>query len=850
MFNSLARRKICSVLLVPIIVGLIFMGAPMNAAWAKPPEGKGPNPAPLPGPDQSPAYPIQTPADARSWGLDSLGNLMRSGHYNSGTNVQPLVLNKDFKVPMPFNLGDFVKNREAALVLGKALFWDMQVGSDGIQACATCHFQAGSDIRTKNQVSTAGEQVKYERAAPWEFEGDNFDIIGFFNAPKTGSDAYETIDDRTWGDNFQLEGIDFPQVITQNAFIEEDNIIKADAAAKNRNDVVGSMGLMTGKFAGVTPGHPVDIYDQTIGLGTMRQRTGRNAPPSVNAVFNLLQFWDGRADSKFNGFNPIGRHDLSSPKYFVNVKGKLKERILNMNVASLASQSTGPPLSDVEMSFADRKWPDIGKKLTGASMKPLAYQKVSKTDSVLGSLVVESSSGSGFGYGLNTTYKALVQAAFKDELWSVSGQALKFPQAKVVPTTQDEQIFIQGPYEIVTLSKGSATLPDGYTQMEANFSLFWGIAIMLYEAELVSPKSRFDKWMEGEINLTDAELDGLNVFVGAGKCIACHSGPEFTNATVRNTRNGAEQIEPIIKQNGDPAFYDNGFYNIGITPTVDDIQRGAKDPNGNPWGNARQFLFQYTGYMNIPFTILGLPITTVTEGYCTEELLNGKCINGEFVKQSGTDQLFAFATDPTLEPTRGVYFLVCNDKNGDKKCGLEDDIAIKTLDQDGNGKACTVRNIELNGPYFHNGGAATLQQLLDEYDIGGKFNKDNLNKVDMLPDITRLNLATASTPKGTNAEEALVSFMLALTDPDVKKEAKPFDHPQLFIPVDGEAEILDATDYDTNPAAPNAWLASNTKFQELPATGAGGGVDLNTFLGLDPFDGDTGKGGIVEDSSS
>ena len=33
----------------------------------------------------------------------------------------------------------------AAIQLGKALFWDMQVGSDGIQACATCHFRAGAE---------------------------------------------------------------------------------------------------------------------------------------------------------------------------------------------------------------------------------------------------------------------------------------------------------------------------------------------------------------------------------------------------------------------------------------------------------------------------------------------------------------------------------------------------------------------------------------------------------------------------------------------------------------------------------------------------------------------------------
>src|SRR5262245_64764241 len=55
-------------------------------------------------------------------------------------------------VPGPSNLDEFVKDPAMARALGKALFWDMQVGSDGVQACASCHFRAGADPRSKNQV--------------------------------------------------------------------------------------------------------------------------------------------------------------------------------------------------------------------------------------------------------------------------------------------------------------------------------------------------------------------------------------------------------------------------------------------------------------------------------------------------------------------------------------------------------------------------------------------------------------------------------------------------------------------------------------------------------------------------
>ena len=66
---------------------------------------------------------------------------------------------RDVDVPGPPNLNEFIKDPVMALALGKALFWDMQVGSDGIQACASCHFRAGADPRSKNQVHPGVKSV-------------------------------------------------------------------------------------------------------------------------------------------------------------------------------------------------------------------------------------------------------------------------------------------------------------------------------------------------------------------------------------------------------------------------------------------------------------------------------------------------------------------------------------------------------------------------------------------------------------------------------------------------------------------------------------------------------------------
>lgn len=66
------------------------------------------------------------------------------------TDLAPL---SSIPVPEPDNLTQFVANKTKVIELGKALFWDVQVGSDSVQSCATCHFHAGSDNRSKNQIS-------------------------------------------------------------------------------------------------------------------------------------------------------------------------------------------------------------------------------------------------------------------------------------------------------------------------------------------------------------------------------------------------------------------------------------------------------------------------------------------------------------------------------------------------------------------------------------------------------------------------------------------------------------------------------------------------------------------------
>jgi hypothetical protein len=108
----------------------------------------------------------------------------------------------------------------------------------------------------------------------------------------------------------------------------------------------------------------------------------------------------------------------------------------------------------------------------------------------------------------------------------------------------------------------------------------------------------------------------------------------------------------------------------------------------------------------------------------------------------------------------------------------------------GNFKAPQIREVELTGPYFHNGGKLTLRQVVDFYVRGGDFPVTNSQHRDF--NILNLN-AELQSDLSEEDKVALVDFLLELTDDRVANEAAPFDHPQLILPLDGTAPESDGT---------------------------------------------------------
>src|SRR6185503_3075662 len=83
------------------------------------------------------------------------------GNGGGGHDGRSLASLKTITVPGPTaaELADLIQDKNAAIALGKAFFWEMQFGSDGQTACATCHFNAGADSRTMNQADPGLRRV-------------------------------------------------------------------------------------------------------------------------------------------------------------------------------------------------------------------------------------------------------------------------------------------------------------------------------------------------------------------------------------------------------------------------------------------------------------------------------------------------------------------------------------------------------------------------------------------------------------------------------------------------------------------------------------------------------------------
>jgi cytochrome c peroxidase len=781
-------------------------------------------------------------------------------------------------------------DKTAAIALGKALFWDMQAGSDDVQACASCHFNAGADSRAINQINpgqAGGDNTFSIGSAPnyhmkpgspeagfggyhdgdYPFHkladvdqgltliSDANDVTGSQgvagmthdkvtatteftkaidgdgNAPSSrdssGDDeGFTRSPDGTIGPNHHIPGSS-----------KNSGTNNSDKHKPGVNGIVSSGTLVTNSVESTTPVFdPVfsflDPADSSKRINT-RRTTGRNTPSTVDAVFNFRNFWDGRAQNVCNGNNPFGSRDGQSHLMVTDETGnELGPVLVNMQNSALCSQSLGPILSSTEMSADDRNFHQVGKKLL--ARKPLAKQIVDPTDSVLGLLSDTPNKG------LKTSYAALIQKAFQPDWWRFASHLCLAADGSIQSKVN--------PFNFETCPAGTTD----YSQMEYNFSLFWGVAIQMYESTLIADQTPLDKYLEQQKVYT---LTGNN----DSNSYTIQLAPGVDPYTI-----SIVGLNPLLDFSDQDVFgFDDGFGRLtgaGVDGTIN-YATGALVVN-----------FEEPPLSTVPvkisYSIGPTPLTqaqlhglTLFEGKARcivchggPELSNAavetvsknplermvmadvsvKVYDTGYyhigVRPGAEDAGLAGADPVASMPLSNGEFQrqrVCNDPSlvmmipgrpGDGisqaplNCG--DDIA-----RTGFFKAPQLRNIALTAPYFHNGSQLTLEQVVEFYNRGGDF--QTVSEISIMdPDIEPLGLTLEE-------KKDLVDFLRnGLTDPRTVAQSAPFDHPQFFTP-NGHPADGNGYPVKNDPAHPGQAV---TDLMEIPAVGRDGGKPLATFL--------------------
>ena len=805
--------------------------------------------------------------------------------------LRPLAPLSTVPVPPVFGMDGILADKTAAIQLGKALFWDMQAGSDDTQACATCHFNAGADSRATNQVN------------PGQPGGDNTFQVG-------GPNYHYNAGSATSGFGGYHDG-DFP-------FRKLSNVNDRFSVTSDVNDVSGSQGVFAANIVGIslltavddshdglggtvgggngdgnllggaddaglnygkdargiggapritgisvtsshstpsgtsttgttgsaaTPGSSIEVTSSTpdpvfnVNVGgqvlNTRKTTGRNTPSVVNAVFNYRNFWDGRAQNVCNGANPFGARDKQPHLLVIDpVDNELGPALINMQNSALCSQSLGPILSSTEMSAAGRDFRQVGKKLL--ARKPLIKQMVSPADSVLGALSNSPNTG------INTTYSDLIQKAFQPEWWQYNLHVCANPDGSVAQMIDPAQ------------AQACPSNTVEYSEMEYNFSLFWGVAIQMYESTLIADQTPLDKFLEQQQSYTligDNQKNVYTITLQPGvtpytlSIVGLNPTLDASDQDMYAFDDGQGQIRGVGVDAGS-IDYSSGTITVTFSsPPVSQVPvriNYSVGPTPLTQGQLRGLvLFQSRAGCIVCHggpELSNASVGTVTDVPVERMIMeddHARVYDTGFyhigVRPAAEDGGLA-GTDPvaSLPLSQSEYLrqnvckggfetVIVPGRRGDgiapSPMNCNDDIA-----RGGFFKTPQLRNVALTAPYFHNGGQLTLEQVVEYYNRGGDFNTvEEVQYMD--PDVEILGLSLQD-------KQDLVDFLRnALTDPRTVAQSAPFDHPQLFLP---NGAVVDANGVPVPD--PNNPGQVKDNFVELPAVGAQGGDPIPTFL--------------------
>jgi cytochrome c peroxidase len=761
-------------------------------------------------------------AQQRNVGAGNVGNTANAGG-RVGGGAAPNSTSRATKipgalsatnVPLPSNLMDFVSDFDAAVRLGKAFFWDVQVGSDSMTSCATCHWHAGADVRAKSQLAPGHD--------------------GAYHALPTGPG----------GVNYEVKSGDFP-------FNERADPNDHDSPlVRDINDRLTSSGIQHRLFTGVTPGvgqeDGIVVQDPPFNLNgsNVGRVEPRNSPTVINAIFNVRSFWDGRAQEKFNGVNIWGDLDPNARVLEKDASGNLVWTSVLLDKAALASQAVGPALSDFEMSYAGKSMPDLGRKMVSAM--PLRDQFIDPTDVHLGQFSAYPLRGMSAG----TTYADLIEAAFHDRWHGGSGAANGYSHMEqnfslywgiAILCYESQLVSNQTPFDRYAAGDASAMTPEQIEGMKIynsggaacaachSGSEFAGatwsqvaehgaVEHMATVGSQAFDELAFTTFPDFSLNVLSFDPRGgqIQILTPGGAVVAFGNIPGSSQNCVDEEVEvnlqagpaapiipGADQLdlafEAEITVESLGQQLPSGLCYVNMTVGMEWGNNPALPAglypvivNGTQIGALNMGTAQPDGIYDVGYYNLGVRPSF-------EDI--GAGANGPFGPLSISKRLQA--GDPTVAqwmPQGGV--------------GANEYAIVN-----GTFKTPSLRNISLTGPYFHNGGAATLEQVIQFYARGADFAE--VNSPDLDEDVDGVGSIRNKPAK----QAALVAFLRdALLDPRVATRSGVFCTPSLPLKDGYDGNELFVVDNGLGEAV--------ATINELPQTGATGGPAFRAFADM------------------
>ena len=300
---------------------------------------------------------------------------------------------------------------------------------------------------------------------------------------------------------------------------------------------------------------------------------------------------------------------------FTSCKGRLSLMLMIVCVASGVDAAEGNARVDSRLGVPDLAtidWPD-GEPPTKAQVdlgRTLFFDQRLSQNQVQSCATCHNPDlgfSDGQAKGLGTFGKRLGRNS--PHLYNLAWSRALFWDGRA--TTLEEQALgpIQAPGEMGMDLTTLLTRLNAVPEYRTRFTAAYGAgditaeniakAIAAYERTIISADSAFDRYVRGNDQALGIEAKrGLALFVGKANCIACHSGPNFTddsfhNLGVRDADPGREEIVSGVANAH--AFKTPGLRNVALTsPYLHDgseqsleavirfYNRGGDAPTPNP----------------------------------------------------------------------------------------------------------------------------------------------------------------------------------------------------------------------------------------------------------------------------